>query len=129
MSSPVAVGPHVKSARPGVLMLTRRSPTATSPASGDPDRTSVTRCDVPRAMNTPSEPAGACTTTVSESVTGRVLASFPCALAAPRSWALEWSRRVMLCAPRLSPAGLFVFCRNGVSLYYPRGVRLVAAAA
>ena len=31
MSSPVAVGPHVKSARPGVLMLTRRSPTATPP--------------------------------------------------------------------------------------------------
>ena len=34
MSSPVAVGPHVKSARPGVLMLTRRSPTATRPARG-----------------------------------------------------------------------------------------------
>ena len=75
MSSPVAVGPHVKSARPGVLMLTRRSPTATSPASGDPDRTPVTRCDASRAMKTPSEPAGARTTTVSEAVAGRVLAT------------------------------------------------------
>ena len=27
---------------------------------------------------------------------------------ASRSWALEWSRRVMSCAPRLSPAGLFL---------------------
>ena len=103
MSGPVAVGPHVKSARPGVLMLTRRSPTATSPASGDPDRTSVTRCDVPRARNMPSEPAGARTTTVSEAVAGRVLAT------ASRSRAREWSRRVMLCAPRLSRLDSFVF--------------------
>ena len=105
MSSPVAVGPHVKSARPGVLMLTRRSPTATRPARGPDARTSVTRCDVSRARNTPSEPAGARTTTVSEAVAGRVLAT------ASRSWALEWSRRVMsnvLCAPRPSPAGLFL---------------------
>ena len=102
MSGPVAVGPHVKSARPGVLMLTRRSPTATRPARGPDARTSVTLPQ--RAKKTPSEPAGARTTTVSEAVAGRVLAT------ASRSWALEWSRRVMsnvLCAPRPSQAGLF----------------------
>ena len=43
-SSPVAVGPHVKSARPGVLMLTRRSPTAIPPASGVPTGPGHARC-------------------------------------------------------------------------------------
>ena len=41
-------------------MLTRRSSTAAWPASGDQDRTSVTRCP---KKNTPSGPAGARTAT------------------------------------------------------------------